>query len=67
LEKGFCFLFVILSFILYGGILLVPLTALSSQDKIILSSFLILTGEASFWIAAFIIGKEAIARYRKKA
>lgn len=57
---------VVLSFVLYGGILLVPFLPLSTGGKIAVSSGLAVTGELSFWIGGIILGREIIARYRNK-
>ena len=35
------------------------------ENKIIASAALVVLGEASFWIAVLILGKEAISKYRK--
>ena len=56
---------VVLSFAFYGCLLLVPLTSFSANSKIVLSSLLVILGEGSFWLAAIILGREAIARYRR--
>jgi len=40
------------------------MTALSSKGKIALSSALVISGEASFWIGGLILGKEMVAKYR---
>jgi len=37
---------------------------LSTAGKVALSSLLVVTGEASFWIGGFILGREAIGRWR---
>lgn len=55
---------VILSFLLYGCLLLVPSTSFSTEGKVALSSLLVISGEASFWIGGLILGREAIARWR---
>ncbi len=56
---------VVLSFILYGGILLVPFLPFSTGVKIAVSSGLAVAGELSFWIGGLILGREIIARYKK--
>lgn len=56
---------VVLSFAFYGCLLLVPLTSFTGDGKIVLSSLLVILGEASFWLAVIILGREAIARYRR--
>ena len=56
---------VVLSFAFYGCLLLVPLTSLSAESKIVLSTLLVILGEGSFWLAVIILGREAMAKYRK--
>jgi hypothetical protein len=58
------FALVALSCLLYGSLILVPMTSFSTEGKVALSSFLVISGEASFWIGGLIIGREAIARWR---
>jgi hypothetical protein len=53
-----------LSFILYGGLLLVPMVPFSDKGKVAISALLVISGEASFWIGAFILGKEAVSKFR---
>ena len=57
-------LLIILSFAFYGIILLVPFAPFSAGRKVILSSILVVLGEASFWIAALILGKELIKNFK---
>lgn len=56
---------VVASFMLYGGILLLPFTSFPVKTRIAIGSALAVTGEVSFWIGGFILGKELVARYRK--
>lgn len=53
------------SFILYGSILVVPLTPFAGKTKIIIGSALAVSGEISFWVGGIILGKEVITKYRK--
>ncbi len=55
---------VVLSFVFYGALMLVPFTPFSAGGKLQLSAGLILMGEASFWIAVLILGKEVVSKYR---
>jgi len=55
---------VALSCLLYGCLLLVPATSLSTEGKVALSSLLVISGEASFWIGGLVLGREAIRRWR---
>jgi len=56
---------VVLSFAFYGCLLLVPLSSFSTDRKIALSTLLVILGEGSFWLAVIILGREAIAKYRR--
>jgi len=66
LKRWAGLLLVALSFGLYGGLLLVPMVPFSDRGKVLLSALLVISGEASFWIGAFILGKEAISRFRSR-
>jgi len=57
IKKDLGYLMIVLSFASYGGLLLVPFASFSAEVKIILSSTLIILGEASFWIAVLILGE----------
>lgn len=50
---------IILSFVLYGGILLLPFAPLSLELKGSAVMGLVIAGEGSFWIGALLAGKEA--------
>ena len=58
-------LLVVLSFILYGLIFVVPLLPLSIAQKASLVPILIVSGEATWWIGVAIVGKQAVTKYRK--
>ncbi len=64
LKRRLGMLLIILSFSFYGILLLVPFAPFSAGRKVILSSILVVLGEASFWIAAMILGKELIKNYK---
>lgn len=57
--------FVILSFVFYGALLLIPFTPYAVATKASIGTILVISGEASFWIGAFIVGREAVIKYRK--
>lgn len=63
-KRRLGFFLVVLSCLIYGCLLLVPATSLSTEGKVALSSLLIISGEASFWIGSLILGREAIRRLR---
>ncbi|VVB71597.1 Uncharacterised protein [uncultured archaeon] len=54
----------VLSFAFYGSLLLMPFASISTGNRMILSSILLILGEASFWIAAMILGRQFISKYR---
>ena len=55
----------ILSFAFYGFLLLVPLTPFSAESRIALSVAVVILAESSFWLSVILLGREAIAKYRK--
>jgi hypothetical protein len=55
----------ILSFVFYGFLLLVPLTPFSAEGKIAFSAAVVVLGESSFWLSVILLGREAIAKYRR--
>ena len=55
---------VILSCVLYGGLFVVPFIPCSVAAKAIISTSLVISGEASFWIGGIILGKEFVSKYR---
>ncbi|MFX4261550.1 transporter suffix domain-containing protein [Pelotomaculum propionicicum] len=57
-------LLVILSCVLYAGLILVPFTPYTTGTKAAISSALVVSGEASFWLGALILGKEIVTKYR---
>ena len=62
LKKRIGVLLIVLSFAFYGILLLVPFGPFSAGRKAILFSVLVILGEASFWIASLILGKELITK-----
>jgi len=62
-KKLFGLILVLLSFAFYGALLLVPFAHISASGKMQLSAGLILMGEACFWIAVLILGKEMVSKY----
>jgi hypothetical protein len=58
-------LLIVLSFVFYGGILLIPFVPMTIGSKTIITSTLIILGEGSFWIGCFILGKEVMIKYKK--
>jgi hypothetical protein len=64
LKKRLGMLLMVLSFAFYGLLFLAPFAPFSAGRKVMLSSVLIVLGEASFWIAALILGKELISIYK---
>lgn len=63
-KRWLGFILVILSCLLYGCLFFVPMTHFSAKGKVALSSLLVISGEASFWIGGLILGREAIHRWR---
>jgi short-subunit dehydrogenase len=57
---------VVLSFVLYGLLPVVPFLPVSTGAKLAITPGLIALGEASFWIGGLVLGKEVIERYKGK-
>lgn len=55
----------VLSFVLYGLLLIMPLVSLSVEVKATLSVMIVILAESSFWLSVIILGREAIDKYRK--
>lgn len=55
---------VALSFILYGGLMLIPFTPYPVGTKAAISTGLIISGELSFWLGGIILGRELVKKYR---
>jgi hypothetical protein len=56
---------VALSFVLYGGLLVLPFLPWGTELKILLAPTLVILGEVAFWLGALILGKAVVARYRR--
>jgi len=54
----------ILSVIMYCGLLLVPLVSYSVETKMVLTFSLVLLGEACFIIGCLIVGKTVVSKYK---
>jgi short-subunit dehydrogenase len=57
---------IIISFVLYGIILIVPFLSLSIEIKGLIVTGLISSGEATFWIGLILAGKEAYQSIKNK-
>jgi hypothetical protein len=55
----------VLSFLLYGLLLLVSFSPFSGEGKMALSAAVVILAESSFWLSVLILGRDAIAEYRK--
>ena len=55
----------VLSFALYGFLLIMPLVSLSIEVKATLSVMIVISAEGSFWLSVIILGREAIEKFRK--
>lgn len=65
MMKKLGFVLIILSFVLYGLILVVPFLEVTVALKASITTLLIIFGEVSFWVGGFILGKEFVSKYRK--
>jgi hypothetical protein len=64
LLKKIGILLIVLSFVFYGLILLIPLLSVSLKIKTILTTSLVVIGEISFWSGGLILGNEVVSKYR---
>jgi hypothetical protein len=55
----------VLSFVLYGLILTVPLLSASLETKTLITTALVVLGEICFWTGGVILGKEVVRKYRR--
>jgi len=56
---------VVLSFILYGLIAVVPFLPITTPQKAITVTTLIVSGEITWWIGVAIVGKQVVTKYKK--
>jgi hypothetical protein len=57
---------IILSSLMWGAVLLVPICPLSFAQKSLITTGLILISEVIFWLGILLSGKELAHRYRQK-
>ncbi|ERK29072.1 transporter suffix domain-containing protein [Clostridium intestinale] len=55
---------IVISFVLYGLIPIIPFTALTLPQKAIVIPSLVLVGEITWWIGVAIVGKEFIVKIK---
>jgi 4-amino-4-deoxy-L-arabinose transferase-like glycosyltransferase len=63
--KKLGYILLILSFLFYGLILIVPFLSITLTVKSVITTVLIIIGEICFWVGGIILGKELINKYRK--
>lgn len=56
---------VILSTLLYGGLIALPFFSISTATKLAATPLLIFFGEATFWVGGALLGKEIVTRYKQ--
>jgi hypothetical protein len=56
---------IIISFIFFFMIPIVPFVPLTVKMKVILTTTLAIIAEVTFWIGGFFVGKEVIQKYKK--
>jgi len=64
LLKKIGILLIILSFVFYGLILLIPTLSVELKTKAIITTALVVVGEIAFWTGGIILGKEIVNKYR---
>jgi predicted membrane channel-forming protein YqfA (hemolysin III family) len=65
MYKKLGLLLVILSFVLYGFIFLLPFLNAQASTKVWITTILVFAGEASFWLGGIILGREFVKKYRQ--
>lgn len=56
---------IIISFILFFMIPIVPFVPITVKMKLIISTALAIIAEVTFWVGGFFVGKEVIQKYKK--
>jgi NADP-dependent 3-hydroxy acid dehydrogenase YdfG len=56
---------VILSTLLYGGLIALPFFSIPTTTKLAATPLLIFFGEATFWVGGALLGKEIVTRYKQ--
>ena len=56
---------VILSTLLYGGLIALPFFSIPTTTKLAATPLLIFFGEAAFWVGGALLGKEIVTRYKQ--
>jgi len=51
--------------VLWAAILAVPFLPVATAWKVGIGSGIAITAEVAFWVSAFILGREVVARYRR--
>ncbi|ARU60742.1 hypothetical protein CBW65_06300 [Tumebacillus avium] len=65
-KKYLGIILIVISFVLYGAIFLVPFTPFSTGGKATLVAGLAIAGEITFWVGGFFVGRELVKKYRSK-
>lgn len=65
-KKYLGIILIVLSFVLYGAIFVVPFTPFSTGVKATLVAGLAIAGEITFWVGGFFVGRELVKKYRSK-
>jgi hypothetical protein len=64
LRRGIGILLLILSFVLYPGILVISGLSISAETKVKLTALTVITAELCFWTGGLILGRELVRKYR---
>ena len=56
---------IVISSLLYAGLLAVPFLPLSLEGKAAASVALVVAGEAAFWTGGALLGRELVSKYRR--
>ena len=61
-QKIIGIILILLSLIVWGGILALPLINLSAGIKVTVGGFLVILGEVFFWSGSLLVGKEIVKK-----
>ena len=65
-TKNIGIVFIVISFLLWGGIFVVSLLNLSNGIKVSVGGILFVVGEVFFWVGTVFAGKEIVKNFFKK-
>jgi len=65
-QRSIGIILIVISFIMWGGILALPLFNLSTGNKVAAVGVLAVLGEVFFWSGSLLVGKEIVKKFFTK-